>query len=283
MKKIKLIIFFIFIFIIFYFFITIDLLSFFKIYKIQLILIFSFYLILNSILKRGKFILLIITLIATIFYFYIYPNFLEKRILFSETFKKESLNKLLNINLKIESGYFKIFGEKINEDFIFDYTSYKKIYLYSEILKDKTNYFLLQNVIKRYINNSDEYNLIVNENKILNLNIKGKSLNYELDFSNILLKEFFLNSESSFIEIKLPKNQNELFIKINVKPSFIKIGLRKNYNVELNLKSKNITSNLIDLGFKKKNHNIYYLEGGKNKIFIEINTISSYIDFYFLD
>lgn len=224
------------------------------------------------------------TLIFFIFYFYVYPNYIEKRVLYSETFKEKSKIELLNVNLNIDNGILKLIGDKIEEDFIFDYSSYKKIYLFKKISKENAKYSLIQNkILKKDYHNSNEYNLIISDAKKLNFYIQGKSVYYDFDFSNILLNELILNSNSSFIDIKLPQNSNNLMIKLNLKPSFIKIGLRKNFYIEIILNEKNSKSNLLDLGFKIKNNKEYYFDGGENKIFIEIKTFSSYLDFYFLD
>lgn len=284
MKKFKFIFFLILFFFIIYFLFTIDILNFIKIYYVQLILILIAYFILNIFIIRGRYFILILTLIFFIFYFYIYPNYIEKRVLYSETFKEKSKIELLNVNLNIENGVLKLVGDKIDEDFIFDYSSFKKIYLFKKISIDNAIYSLIQNkILKKDINNSNEYNLIFNETKKLNFSVQGKSLYYDFDFSNILLNEFLLNSNSSFIDVKLPQNSNNLLIKLNLKPSFIKIGLRKNFYIEVILNEKNSMCNLEDLGFKLKNNKEYYFDGGENKIYIEINTYSSYLDFYFLD
>lgn len=284
MKKFKFILFLILLFFIIYFLLTIDVLNFIKIYYVQLILILIAYFILNIFIKRGRYFILILTLIFFIFYFYIYPNYIENRIIYSETFKEKSKIELLNIDLNINNGILKLIGDKIDEDFIFDYSSYKKIYLFKKISKEEIKYSLIQNkIMKKEFKDTDEYNFIVNETKKLNFSVRGKSLYYDFDFSNILLNEFILKSGSSFINIKLPQNSNNLLIKLNLKPSFIKISLRKNFYIEVIINGKNLIHNLEDLGFKIKNNKEYYFDGGENKIYIEINTYSSYLDFYFLD
>lgn len=284
MKRFKFFLFIILFFFIIYFLFTIDIFNFAKIYYVQLILILISYFILNIIIKRGRYFILILNLIFFIFYFYVYPNYIEKRVLYSETFKEKSKIELLNVNLNIDNGILKLIGDKIEEDFIFDYSSYKKIYLFKKISKENAKYSLIQNkILKKDYHNSNEYNLIISDAKKLNFYIQGKSVYYDFDFSNILLNELILNSNSSFIDIKLPQNSNNLMIKLNLKPSFIKMGLRKNFYIEIILNEKNSKYNLLDLGFKIKNNKEYYFDGGENKIFIEIKTFSSYLDFYFLD
>ncbi|MCX8094641.1 MAG: hypothetical protein N3D74_00385 [Caldisericia bacterium] len=284
MKKFKIIFFLILLLIIIYIFLTTDIQTFLKIYYIQLLTILFIYIILNIVLKRGRYLILILFLSTIIFYFFIYPNYIEKRVLYSEIFKEESDVKLINIDLKIENGNLKILGEKINKDFIFDYSSYKKVYLFKKVLNKNINYLLIQNsIIKKDLYDSNEYNLIVNNDKNLYLTIQGKSIFYDLDFSDILLNRLNIKSNSSFLELKLPQNANNLFLNLNLKPSFIKIGLRKNFYIEIKLNVKNTKFNLKDLGFKIKNKNEYYFNGGENKVYIEINSYSSFLEFYFLD
>lgn len=284
MKKFKLTILFIFLILIIYFLLTIKISNFFRVYITQIFGFIFLYLILNFLIRKGRFILLVFILISSIFYFYIYPNYIEKRVIYSETLKEVSENNLLNINIDLDIGILNISSQNINEDFIFDYFSYKKVFLFRKIKNKESNYYFLQNpILKSMPYNLNEFNLILNDKKEIKLNVSSKSLFYNLDLSNCLLKKLNLKSSSSFIDMKLPENIENLSISFNLKPSYIKIGLRKNYYIEIKINSKNSQFNLIDLGFKNKNANEFYYNGGENKIFIDINSSSSYLNFYFLD
>ncbi len=263
MKKIKILIFLILLISLFYFLLKVNILNFIRIYYIQLISIFILYLFLNLFLKKGRYFSLIFFFLLSLFYFFIYPNYIEKKISFSETFNEESNFSDINLNFEIGSGKFLIDGDKIDYDYIFDYSSYKKIFKFKRKNKNQFNYYFFENpTIKKEIFDKSEFNLIFNQEKILSLNIKGESL---------------------FLDMKLDNKTKNLIVNLNLKPSFIKIGLPKNSYIEIKFLTKNSFFNVEDLGFKKKNGFEYYYDNGENKVYIEIETFTSYINFYFLD
>ncbi len=156
-----------------------------------------------------------------------------------------------------------ISSQKLNYDFIFDYSSYKKIYKFKNEKGNEINYFLFENPInKREFFNKNEFNLIFNEDKISNLRIRGSSLNLILE---------------------IPSISKNLTVNLNLKPSFVKIVLPKNSYIEIKMLTKNSYFELEEIGFKKKSDIEYYYDNGENKIFFEINASNSYIDFSFLD
>ena len=276
MKRLKLFIFLILLILIFIFLMNINFLKFLKIYYIQLIILIIIFFLFIFLFKFKFFISFLLIFLISFFYFYIFPNFIQKNsINFSETFYIEEKEKIkeMNLNISLGSGNLKIESNSDKENLIFDYNSIYKVFNSTKIKNDILYYEIFENPVFKRINLSNsEWNLKINENIVTNLNIKIDCINGLFDFRNLKIGKTNIISNSSRIEIYLPEKSENIFLNLQLKPSIVDIYIPEGFYIDINFKTLQSISNILESGFKEKDKNSFYFEGGDmGKIYIKIS------------
>lgn len=279
MKRLKFLIILVIFFLIILFIVNINFLNFLKIYYIQLIILIILFFLLIVIFKFKFFLSFLLIFLISSFYFFIYPNYIQKNLLnFSETFSQEEKNdiKEIDFDISLGSGNLKVESISNKELLIFDYNSIYKVYKTSKIKKNVLNYEIFENpVIKRVNLSNSEWNLKISENVITNLNIKANCIEGLFDFKNLKIDKANIIANSSRIEIYLPKKNGNVFLNVQLKPSIIDIYIPIGYYVEIDFKLKQSKTNILDTEFKEKDKDVFYFEGGDmGKIYIKISGVN---------
>ena len=287
MKKTKSFIFLIILFLIFLFFINVNFMKFIKIYYVQLIIFLSLFLILMIFFKLKLFTSFLLIFLISLFYFYIYPNYIQKNLInYSETFfveEKENVNEI-NLDISLSSGNLKIDSDTDEEKLIFDYNSKYKIFISSKIKNDILNYQIFENPVFNRTDLSDsEWSLKINKDIITNLNINTDCINGFFDLRNLKIGKLDFYSKSSRVGLYLPETEGTSFFNLKFEPSIIDIYIPENFYIEVESKLNQSVTNILEVGFKEKEKNIYYLDGGdKGKIYIKISGKNLNIRFNFI-
>ncbi|HON83705.1 MAG TPA: hypothetical protein P5272_01470 [Caldisericia bacterium] len=261
--------------------------KFIKIYYVQLIIFLSLFLILMIFFKLKLFTSFLLIFLISLFYFYIYPNFIQKNLInYSETFfveEKENVNEI-NLDISLSSGNLKIDSDTDEEKLIFDYNSKYKIFISSKIKNDILNYQIFENPVFNRTDLSDsEWSLKINKDIITNLNINTDCINGFFDLKNLKIGKLNFIAKSSRVELYLPETEGTSFFNLKFEPSIIDIYIPENFYIEVESKLNQSVTNILEVGFKEKEKNIYYLDGGdKGKIYIKISGKNLNIRFNFI-
>lgn len=266
---------------------NINFLEFLKIYYMQLIILIIIFFLFIILFKFKFFISFLLIFSISSFYFYIFPNFIQKKsINFSETFfieEKEEIKKM-NLNISLGSGNLKIESNKDKENLIVDYNSIYKVFNSTKIKEDILYYEIFENpVFKRTDLSNSEWNIKVNENITTNFNIKTDCINGLIDFRNLKIEKTNIITNSSRIEIFLPEKSGNIFLNLQLKPSIVEIYIPEGFYIDINFRTLQSITNILEYGFKEKDKNSYYFEGGDmGKIYIEITGNNLNIKFHFI-
>ncbi len=287
MKRTKFFIFLIILFLIFLFFMNVNFIKFIKIYYVQLIIFFILFLVLIVFFKIKPFTSFLIIFLISSFYFYIYPNFIQNNFInFSETFfvqEKENINEI-NLDISLSSGNLKIDSDTDKEKLIFDYNSKYKIFISSNVKNDILNYAIFENPVFNRVDLSDsEWSLKINKDIITNLNIKTDCINGYFDLKNLKIGKLDLIAKSSRIELYLSEKEGTSFFNLKFGPSIIDVYIPENLYIEVDSKLNQSVTNILEVGFKEKEKNVYYLDSGdKGKIYIKLSGKNLNIRFNFI-
>lgn len=285
MKRLRFLIILIIIFLIILYILNINFLNFLKIYYIQLIIFIILFVLFIVLFKFKFFLSFLLFFLILLFYFFIYPNYIQKNF-FSETFSQEEKKEIkeINFNVSLSSGNLKLESISNKEFLIFDYNSILKVYKKSKIKKNVLYYEIFENPIVKRVNLSNsEWNLKINENITINLNIKANCVEGLFDFKNLKIDKANIVANSSRIEIYLPRKAGNVFLNLQLKPSIIDIYIPIGYYVEVDYKLKQSKTNILDLEFKEKEKGVFYFEGGDmGKIYIKISGVNINLMFNFI-